>query len=244
MPQMPPPPSGRPLSGRDVSHKAPAPVLQEPSFDSLLVYFKAVHPPLSVERLSGELQTLGIRQLVFKTIALPARGCINILLVDPTAETIAEFLSCWRASAALAPYPIYEYDSKAQILCHAPPLQPRLVVADFPLVLYRGLIKKIAKEDTLWNPAETLEVERFHTFCTFGAVLPCSWAPLDPGWTKKSTKHTKLKVVFTFRTLADTLNAAANFCLIPSTAEMLHCEPYVELRDFHAAGIPHREVPN
>ena len=44
IPQMPPPPSGRPLSGRDVSHKAPAPALQEPSFDSLLVYFKAVHP--------------------------------------------------------------------------------------------------------------------------------------------------------------------------------------------------------
>ena len=100
--------SGRPFSGRDVSQKAPAPVLQEPSFDSLLVYFKAVQPPLSVERLSGELQTLGIRQLVFKTIALSARGCIIILLVDPTAETIAEFSSCWRASAALAPYPIYK----------------------------------------------------------------------------------------------------------------------------------------
>ena len=99
MPQMPPPPSGLPLSGRDVSYKAPAPVLQEPCFDFLLVYLKAVHPPLSVKRLSGELQSLGIRQLVFKTIALPARGCINIHLVDPTAENIAEFISCWRASA-------------------------------------------------------------------------------------------------------------------------------------------------
>lgn len=121
MPQMPPPSSGRPFSGRDVSHKAPAPVLQEPSFDSLLVYFKAVHPPLSVERLSGELQTLGIRQFVFKTIALPARGCINVLLVDHTADIIADFISRWRASEALSPYPIFEYDSKTQILRHAPP---------------------------------------------------------------------------------------------------------------------------
>jgi hypothetical protein len=87
-------------------------------------------------------------------------------------------------------------------------------------------------------------VDRFHTFFTFGAVLPCSWAPLDPGWTKKSTKHTKLKVVFTFCTLADTFNAAYNFCLIPSMAEMLQFEPYVELRDFHSDGIPHRKVHN
>ena len=83
-----------------------------------------------------------------------------------------------------------------------------------------------------------------YTPSAFGAVLPCSWAPLDPGWTEKSTKQTKLKVVFTFCTLPDTLNAAENFYLIPSTDEMLHFEPYVELRDFHAAGIPHREVPN
>ena len=117
-------------------------------------------------------------------------------------------------------------------------------MADFPLALYRGLLKKIAKEHTLWNPAETREVDRFHSFCTFGALITCSWAPLDLGWTKKSKKYTKLKVLLNFRTLADTLNATDNFCLIPSTAEMLHCEPYVELRDFHAAGIPHRKVTN
>jgi hypothetical protein len=75
-------------------------------------------------------------------------------------------------------------------------------------------------------------------------VLCCSWATLDLGWTKKSNIHTKLKVVFIFLSLSDTLNYAANFCLIPSTAEMLHFEPYVELSDFQAAGIPHREVSN
>ena len=119
------------------------------------------------------------------SIAYRTQKTAGALLHVTSAQTI------WRppTSAVVVPHPIYEYDSKAQILCHAPPLQPRIGVTDFPLALYRCLLKKISKEDTLWNPAETLEVDRFHTFCTFGAVLTCSWIPLDPGWTKTSTKH-------------------------------------------------------